>query len=44
MEGPDPVRFAVPYPDRTLNRLTSALRIYAYVLITDEYPPLRLAP
>jgi hypothetical protein len=34
-----PVRFSAADPDRQLNRLTTA-----FTLVTDEYPPFRLAP
>lgn len=58
-----PVEFSIDYPDRDLNRLTTALRIftvipiaivqllrhnrvvgYAFILVTDTYPPFRLRP
>jgi hypothetical protein len=51
--APYPVQFSVEYPDRDLNRLTFVLGVlrwanrvaaYAFVLVTDQYPPFRLNP
>lgn len=33
-----PVQFAVDYPDRPLNRLTTAFRIFAAVIAFDRHP------
>jgi hypothetical protein len=33
----------VDYPDRPLHRLTTAFRIFAWVLTTGRYPPFRLS-
>jgi len=49
-----PVQFSVDYPGRPLNRLSTAFRIFlvipiaivlgvVFILVTDRYPPFRLA-
>jgi hypothetical protein len=40
MIGSYPVTFSVDYPDRNHNRVVG----YAFALVTDQYPPFRLAP
>jgi hypothetical protein len=40
-----PVRFSVDYPDRPLNRLTTAFRVFTVIpIVTGRYPPFQLAP
>ncbi|MDO8213576.1 hypothetical protein [Conexibacter sp. CPCC 206217] len=41
--NPRPVQFAVDYPDRPLNRLTTTF-VGVYVALLDDRPPFRLAP
>ena len=42
MNEEHPVRFSVEYPDRPLNRLSTAIVSWFAILVTDRYPPFSL--